>query len=309
MATETMRELAVRSADGAMVNTLTEENSILATMLVEKANNGIQNVTKKMSSVTGAKIVDLDAPIETVSAKGELVTTDVSVLAGKQEIGVDTANLLGGPANYFSEYMPTILEETGNNIEKSFIYNTVKPFGKTHSKGINAGGSNSGAMYSMVCIRWQPMENVALYSEDLEGSGLNFNITPLSNGGVYENANSIPSYGQLMKTNLGFQLVNPRYVSYIANIDLVQTTPGTYDALPSKKQIQQLIRDARATNGNSYIYCHPAVLDALADEYMSEVLRVNVNDDKFNYTFVEWNGIKFVTSWNFLETEATEVFA
>lgn len=308
MATETMRELAVRSADGAMINALTEENPILATMIVDKANNGIQNVVKEMSEVTGAVLTDLDAPLATVSAKGELITTDVSVLAGKQEVGVDTAKLLGGPGKYFTEYMPVILEETGNNVEKSFIYNTVKPFGKENEKGINAGGTNDGNMYSMVCVRWQPMENTGLYSEELDGKGLNFDITPLYSGGIYENDAKIPSYGQMMKTNLGFQFVNPKYVSYIANIDLADNA-GEYTALPTKRQIQDMIRGARATNGNSYIYCHPAVLDALADEYMSEVLRVSVDDDKFKYTFVEWNGIKFVTSWNFLETEATEVFA
>ena len=301
---ETFRQLAVRSEDTELINTLTETSPILGTMPVKLANKGIQNVEKKLKDIVGAKVVDMDAPLEQVSATGELITTDVSYIAGEQEVGKDQADIMGGPQAYFAEYMPEIIEDTGNNLEKSLIYNTLKPYALANGRTQDAGGTNSGNMYSMVCVKWSNA-NTGLYSEAAAGSGLSFEMTPLSGGNVYKNSENIAVYGQLMKTNIGFQLTNERNVSAIVNIDLAQTTPGTYDALPSKLQIQKMIRDARA-DANSFIYCHPAVLDALQDEYMSNALRTSVNDEKYSFTFMEFNGVKIVTSFNFLETEATE---
>ena len=85
----TMRELAIASVDGEMVNALTNGNPILGTLIIEEANRGIQNVAKKVSDVTGAQVVDMDEALPTVTANGELVYTDVSYLSGLQEVGVD----------------------------------------------------------------------------------------------------------------------------------------------------------------------------------------------------------------------------
>ena len=56
----TMTELAVRSETGDLINQLTERNPILATVPFRAANKGIQNVAKKLESVTGAQVVDMD---------------------------------------------------------------------------------------------------------------------------------------------------------------------------------------------------------------------------------------------------------
>jgi len=305
----TFRELAVRSESGDLINELTENNNILATIPMAVANKGIQNVAKKMSSVTGAQVVDMDQALPTVDANGELITTDVTYIAGQQEVGKNQAELMGGASVYFNEYSDVIMEETGNNIEKSFIYNTVKPFALENTNRQNAGGSNSGSMYSMVCVRYDK-HNTGLYSEVSPGAGLNFEIMPLSSGGVYLNSSNIAVYGQLMTTNIGFQFVDSRNASYISNIDLVadsETVTG-FTAMPTEIQMDEMLLQSRAEGGNSFIYMHPRVKNAL-HAYKGEKLQLQVFDENYKRSFDMWEGVRIITSFNMLQTEATESFA
>ncbi len=309
MAGNTMRELAVRSNTGDLINELVEENPILATIPFKATNAGVQNVAKKMTDITGAQVVDMDAPLPQVSANGELVYTDVSYVSGEQTVGFDEAKLYGGAGAYFSEYSEEIMTETGNNLEKSFVYNTLKPFAKDNGNKQNAGGTLADKEFSIVAVRYNK-SNTGIYSETASGSGLSFEITPMNGGNVYKDGSNIPVYGQMMKTNLGFQFIDSRNVSYIANVDLTPdgTSDTGYKALPTEAQMDEMLLQIRANEGASFIYMHPKVKNAL-HVYKGEKMQLGVMDENYKRSFDMWEGVKIVTSFNMLTTEAVESFA
>lgn len=308
--TEFFRELAINQApkQAEMVDYVTEEAPILAQIPMQATSNGLQNVYEELKEVDGAQFVGLDEALPTIGMDSELKYTDLSVLGGEMEVGEDKANRFGGAASYFTSKLPTVLRETGANTEQSILYNNIRAYAKTNGKLQDATGTNSGAMYSMLCVKWVAGETTGLYDPEGIGDGKVFDMQAANDGKLDKLASGIWGYSMRIKNYMGIQLANPRNVSGIANIDLVQTTPGTYDALPTEEQITKMIRDARATAGNSFIYCHPAVLDAL-QVYKGGVLQMEPTNDDYNRLIAYWNGIPFITSYNFKEDEATEVFS
>ena len=306
------REIAVKEApkQQLMVDYATEEAPILAEMPMQAASNGFQNVYEELKDIQGAQFVALDEALPTVGMDSELKYVDLSVLGGEIEVGIDKARRFGGEDSYFATKMPSILRETGANTEQSILYNNIRAYAKTNSKLQNAGGTNSGAMLSMSCVKWVAGETTGLYDETGFGNGKVFEIGKISGGNKYKDDNGVLVVGRYMKTYLGIQLANPRNVSGIANIDLVESgsTDTGFVALPTEAEITKMIRDARGNPANTRIYCHPRVLDAL-QVYKGSALQLTPADGDYNRAIQRWNGIPIVTSYNFLETEATEVFA
>ena len=306
------RELAIEQApkQSVMVDSVTEEAPILAEMPMQAASNGFQNVYEDLQNIEGAQFVALDEALPTVGMDAELKYVDLSVLGGEQEVGMDKARKFGGAGNYFASKMPSILRETGANTEQSILYNNIRAYAKTNSKLQNAGGTNDGNMLSMLCGKWVEGETTGLYDESGFGNGKVFELGQISNGAAYKNSSGALVYGQYMKTYIGVQLANDRNVAGIANIDLVasDSTDTGYVNLPTEAEITKMIRDARGNPANTRIYCHPRVLDAL-QVYKGSALQMTPADGDYDRVIMRWNGIPIVTSYNFLETEATEVFA
>lgn len=306
------REIAIKDApkQGVLVDSITEESPILDMLPMQAASNGIQNVYEELKDIEGAQVVNLDEALPTVGANGEIKSVDLSVLGGIQEVGEDKAGKMGGPAAYFAGKMPAILSETGSNVEKSLIYNTIEPYAKANGKMQSAGGSASGTMFSIACVKWVQGETTGLYDPTGFGSGKLFDIAPINGGNFYKDADNVLVYGQRIKTYLGVQLANPRNVSAIANIDLaIDTESATgYEALPTEAQIDEMLLQARGNPANTFIYMHPKVKNAL-NFYKGSALETNVMDIDYNRTFDKWNGFRIITSFNFSMTEATEVIA
>jgi hypothetical protein len=306
------RELAIDQApkQAVMVDAVTEEAPILASMPMEAASNGFQNVYEELKDVDGAQFVALDEALPAIGMDAELNYVDLSVLGGIQEVGEDKARKFGGAVPYFAKKLPSILRVTGADTEQSILYNNIRTYAKTNGKLANAGGTNSGAMLSMLCVKWVAGETTGLYDSTGFGDGKAFDIMPINGGNVYKDGDSRLVYGQRIKTYIGVQLANPRYVSGIANIDLVASgsTDTGYVALPTEAQITEMIRNARGDSANTRIYCHPRVLDAL-QVYKGSALEMMPADGDYNRVIGRWNGIPIETSYNFLETEATEVFS
>lgn len=309
------RELAIEQApkQSVMIDAVTEDAPILAMIPMEPASNGFQNVYEEVKNIDGAQFVSLDDELPDIGMDGELRYVDLSVLGGKQFVGEDKAVKMGGAGAYFAKKMPSVLRETGANTERSILYNNIRTFAKTNDKLINAGGTNDGNMYSMLCVKWVAGETTGLYDTNGFGNGKVFDIMPINGGNAYEksvNGKDILGYGQRIKNYMGIQLANDRYVSGIANIDLTPDAGEAtgFTALPTEQQIDELILKARGSSGNTFIYCHPAVLSAL-NVYKGDKLNMPVAEGNMNRLIAFWNDIMFVTSYNFLETEATEVFA
>lgn len=303
------REVAIKLAkkQSVMIDYVTEEAPIFAMMPMQAASNGLQNVYDELKDIEGAQFVALDSELPSVGMDSELKYVDLSVLGGIQEVGEDKALNLGGPAAYFASKMPAILRETGSNTETSILYNNIRAYAKANGRLQDAGGTNSGAMFSMLCVKWVPGETTGLYDATGLGNGKVFDIKPINGANLYLDDDKRLVFGQRMKTYIGVQLANPRNVSGIANIDLVVDAGEDtgYVALPTEAQIDQMILDARGNPGNTLIYMHPKLKNAL-NVYKGAALQTSVYDKNYDRTFDQWNGINIITSYNFLETEATE---
>lgn len=300
--------IAMATKQTKMIDAVTEEAPILAMLPMQEASHGLRNVYETLKDVDGAQLVNLDDELPSINADGTLEYQDLSVLGGIIRVGEDKAKRFGGAANYFATKMPSILRETGADTETSFIYNNLRPYAKANSREQDAGGTTATSQYSMLCVKWVEGETTGLYDPAGFGNGKVFDITPVNGGNVYEYSDGTTNrlvYGQRMKTYLALQLANERNVSSIVNIELTadDTTATGYAALPTEAMINKAIRDARGNPANTFLYCHPAVLDAL-QVYKSGALQMLPADSNFNTAIASWNGIRFVTSYNF--TAGTE---
>ena len=76
--------------------------------------------------------------------------------------------------------------------------------------------------------------------------------------------------------------------------------------IPTAEQIDNMLVDAKATPASTYIFCHPKVLSML-NKYKGNVLQTMTGDMDVNRSFAAWNGICFITSYNFKNGEEDAV--
>lgn len=300
------RDVGIRMAktQAQEIDAVTEEAPLLAMLPMQAASHGIRNVYEELKEVDGAQLVNLDDELPSIGSEGTLGYQDLSVLGGIIRVGEDKAKKFGGAAAYFGTKMPSILRETGADTEKSLIYNTIRPYAKANGREQKAGGSTATSQYSMVCVKWVEGETIGLYDADGFGNGKVFDMLPLNGGNAYEFTDTDSKvkvgYGERIKAYFALQLANPRNVSSIVNVELTAdaTTDTGFKALPTEAQINKMIRDARGNPANTFIYCHPAVLDAL-QVYKSGALQMMPQNDDYNTVIASWNGIRIVSSYNF----------
>lgn len=298
----TLRELANLYAkkQPKMVDNITEEAPILASINFEEASHGLWNVYEELSSVTGPGFVAMNAPLPTIGANTDIKKVDLNIMGGEMDVPEDTAKMFGGPATYFSRKQPAILREAGRSTEVAILYNNLAQY--AHDRGsdwwINAGGS-AGAGYSIMAVRWIPGEVCGLYSPDGFKKGAMLDITPIGGGSLYKRASDgVLVYGIRMKGYFGLQIANEKAVNCIFNIKTGH--------LPTKAMLDDLLDSVRATPGNSFLYCHNKCRN-LAINPLKDAKVVMQHTSKEVVTLVDdWNGIPIVTSYNFLDgSEAT----
>ena len=309
------KDMAIAQApkQGKIVDAITEEAPLLEMLPMQAASNGIQNVYENLKEIDGAQVVDLDSELPIINAEGDLVYEDLAALGGIIQVGEDKAKKMGGAASYFAKKMPAIFRETSANTEKSIIYNNFLPFAKANSRQELAGGTDADVQTSMFCVNWVPEEITGLFDPTGFGNGKLFDILALNGGNAHlitstdteGNDSQITGYATRIKTYIGIQLANPRYVASIRNIDLASDPASDtgFEALPTESQIDNMIENARATSANGFIYMHPRTLSAL-NVYKGGALQMTPSDQDFNRTISNWNGIRIITSRNFSLTEA-----
>lgn len=304
--------LAMAKKQSVMIDAVTEEAPILATLPMEEASHGLRNVYESLVDVDGAQLVNLDDALPSINADGTLEYQDLSVLGGIIRVGEDKARRFGGPGPYFARKMPSILRQTGADTEQSFIYNNFRVYAKANSREQSAqltAAATASSQYSMLCVKYASGEVTGLYDPEGFGNGRVFDITPVNGGNIYEYTDGSTVklvYGQRIKAYMALQLANPRNVASIVNIELTadDTTDTGYQALPTENQIDQMCIDARANPSNSYIYCHPKVKAALGAYKGSALQMMPANGDR-NDMIETWNGIPIIASYNFKQgTEA-----
>lgn len=293
----TLQELSVHYAKKQPhdVEYLTEESPILASIKWEKATHGLWNVAEKVTDIKGAGFVKMNSALPAAAVASELVKQDLAIMGAEMFCPEDSAQMMGGKEKFFAKQMPRILKDAGNATEHKLIYDNFRAYAIDCEHAVSAGATSSDVskgIYSMVAVRFIPGENCGLYSPEGFASGAMLNATPINGGSLYKNSDGILGYGVRLKGYFGMQLLNPKGISCILNI--------SEDKLPTKKQIDKMLIEARANKNNTKIFMHPQVLAWLGETYKMDIMRVSTNDKGINTQINYWNEIEMISSYNFL---------
>ena len=280
-----------------ILDLILEESPVFGTLPTMVASTATQNVFQTVKSVVGGDLRALDAPSTQTSADTALERTDLSVLDGVIEVGEDTVDLLGRETA-FGQKEPLIIKKTMMNTEYSLYYDNLLAYALNGGNYQSAGGS-ANTNYSMVAVHYEAGENIGLISPNgAFGKGKVFDFMDINGGNSYKNENDIWVYGKKFKTLFGMQLNNPKRVSAIVNIDLVN------DKIPTIKQLANMLLNCEAGQ-NTVIYCHPAVLVALGYTHKMNFMNLFAESTGINTQVESFNKTPFVTSYNLLNgTEA-----
>lgn len=285
----TLKDIAVSLATKQQhfVNSLTEESPILDNMRFEASSHGLWNAYEEVSQINGASFVDINQPLPQMEIDSDLKKIDLSILGGEIFLPEDKAAVVG-ISEYFDKKMPVLMRQAGQVAEKKIIYDNFLPYAISNGHVAGAGGTSS--CYSMVAVRFIEGEVTGLYSaKTFQNFGI-LDVTRINGGMLYKNANGVLGYGARLKGYLGVQLANPDAVSAIVNIKA--------DKIPTAAQIDNMLVEAKATPASTFIFCHPKVLSFL-NTYKGNVLQTLPADFDVNRSFAAWNGIRFITSYNF----------
>jgi len=290
----TLQELAVALAkkQSHQVNDLLEDTTILGGWKFEPTSHGLWHAYEQTTEIEGAGFVKIDAPLPDVKVDSELRKIDLNIMGGKMFVGEDKATQYGGAAKYFADKTPSLLRNAGMQAEKSLIYNNILPFAKDCGNIVSAGGSaatGTSGLYSMYAVRQVPSEVCGLYSEKSFQKGAMLDVEAINKGALYESG-GVLGYGIRLKGYFGFMLANKNAVSAIVNINASH--------LPTAKQIDAMLVQARAHPSNTKIYCHPVLFSMIAGTYKEQTLRTAVTDKDLNRLITHWNGIEVITSYN-----------
>ncbi len=293
----TLKELAVTLSKKQehFVNNLTEESPILDNMRFEASTHGLWNAYEEVAEIDGAEFVDINQPLPEMKVDSNLKKIDLSILGGEIFLPEDKASVVG-IAEYFNKKVPVLLKHAGQTAERKIIYDNFLPYAIGNGKAVSAKGT--GNCYSMVAVRFIDGEVTGLYSEKGVGTHGIMDTKQINGGQLYKNANGLLGYGVRVKGYIGMQLANPDAVSAIVNI--------TADKIPTAEQIDNMLIDAKATPASTFIFCHPKVLSLLST-YKGSVLHTTNTDYDVNRSFMSWNGIRFITSYNFKNGEENAV--
>ncbi|MBO7712316.1 MAG: hypothetical protein J6S85_02035 [Methanobrevibacter sp.] len=285
-----------------LLENLTEDTAVLNQMKFEPASHGLWNAYEEVTAIKGAGFVDMNAPLPQLGVDTKLKKQDLSIMGGEIFVPEDTAKMWGSAEAYFAKRTPALLKEAGMTAEQKLIYNNIAKFAKDNSKLQSAGGtaaaSGDTGLYSMYAFRQIEGENIGLYSPEGFKNGAGLDVAKINGGNLYKNTNGVLGYGIRLKGYFGFQLANAKGVAGIVNINAAH--------IPTAAQIDDMLIQARATAANTFIICHPKVLSML-NTYKGNVLQMTTGDQDLNRTYMAWNGIRFVTSYNFIAGNEKQV--
>lgn len=289
----TLQELSVEYAKKQphQIDWLLEETPILAGIKFEESSHPLWNVAEVKTEINGAGFVKLNSPLPKMSSTSKLQQVDLDIMGGEIFVQQDKAVAYGGLTKYLAKQMPGYLAEAGQQTEKHIIYENYRQYAIDNEKVQSAGGTGTG--YSILIVRQVPGENCGLYSLEGFKQGAMLDVQPLYNGALCHDENGVAGYMTQVKGYFGMQLMNPNTVSAIVNI--------TDSKLPTVRQINEALLQAKAKPGNTRMLMHPRVLNWLGEAYKKEMIRMTNSEQGVNFLIGSWNGIPMVSSYQFLE--------
>ncbi|MDR1397386.1 MAG: hypothetical protein LBJ14_06610 [Desulfarculales bacterium] len=299
----TLKEIAIKLATKQKkeVDLITEEAPLLDIIKWMASTHGLWNLAEEITNIIGASFVDMNAPLPVVGSTSELKKMDLQIMGGKMEVAQDTAIRFGGPAAYFAKHLDWVRKQTGMDTEKHIYYNTWLRYAIEHGLVTDAGGTNN-TNFSMLFIRFEEGVNCGLYdAEGIAGKEI-LKVFPMYGGNLYEPVNGryagVPCYGQILKAYLGYQILDPRTIHAIVNIDP--------DHIPSAAMIDDAIAEIRGTQANTHIIMHVKARNLL-NKYKEDRLNIPVGEKNYSRSIMDWDGIRIETSYNLLAGTETNV--
>lgn len=289
----TLQELSVEYAKKQphQIDWLLEETPILAGIKFEEASHPLWNTAEVKTEINGAGFVKLNSPLPKMSSTSKLQQVDLDIMGGEIFVQQDKAVAYGGLTKYLAKQMPGYLANAGMQTERHIIYENYRQYAIDNEKVQSAGGTDAG--YSILIVRQVPGENCGLYSPEGFKQGAMLDVQPLYNGALCHDENGVSGYMTQVKGYFGMQLMNPNTVSAIVNI--------TDSKLPTVRQINEALLQAKAKPGNTRMLMHPRVLNWLGEAYKKEMIRMTNSEQGVNFLIGSWNGIPMVSSYQFLE--------
>lgn len=281
-----------------MVDNLTEDAPILASLPVQPSSHDISNVYEEILSVVGAEVSDMDDTIAGVRLDTKLQQQDLTLIKGLIEIGQDKARRFGTPSAYFAHVIPAVLRATGANVEHSILYDILKKAAIDNDNVVDIEGTTSNKQNTILAVRWSG-GNSGLYSKQMYSSGKAFEMVPVSGGNVYMDSSNKAIYGLILAMSLGVQVADKRGIAAMVNVDVQAGTPK----VPTALQIDELISSVRGDASNTMLYMHKSVYDKAIKPLITRTYQAV--DNSVNRSFSNWDGVQIVTSYNFdLNAEA-----
>jgi hypothetical protein len=309
----TWRETAIQMSTGGqreMVDSITEDAPIFASVPMEATSDGFQDVYEVLSAVDSIPEQELDAPLTAVDTASKLEQTNLRNWSAKIEVGEDKLNAMKMNApQYYAQKTPKILRMTGGRLSSTIYYNSLRQFAidNQETEGVadrvfDAGGS-SNTNYSVTAVKYVQNEITGLYNQNGWGSGKVFDIKNLSGGDLYTNSDDVAVYGTRLKLNSGMKLANDRYVTSIVNIDKA----ADFATIKLDDLLSQIIEEAR---GADVLYMHPTLKRLIGSAFKMEKLELYNADRDINSLVDSWDGVQIITDYNLLKgTEANVTIA
>lgn len=301
----TLREINIHLAkkQQGLVNTLLENNPIIASIPVKAASHGFYNLYSKIDSIDSLQEVDYDDELPTVGISFDLGKTRLGKIGGKLPMPEDAAKEMGGFDRYAADRIPSIIEHAGNDNEGRIYYNGFLKAAIDNKQAISAGGTTANSQFSMVAVHYDNDSTIGLYNPNAVNDKKLFAIRMLNGGNIGEivvNGKTIVGKMMVISMEFGLQLADPRYVSAIVNIEPKANVsdPDKLDGLPTRKAIEDMLGMVRANASNTVIYAHPTLVGYLAQKFQLAQRIVTNNDNSVRYVLSDWNGIKFISSYN-----------
>lgn len=283
------------------VDSLTEESPILAMMPWEEASHGLWNAYEDVSDVTGGSFVDMDDELPTVGVESNLKKIDLSIMGGKMFCGQDKAKMWGGKEAYFASKLPAVLKQSGMNAEYDILYNTFRQYCIDNSLTYEPSGATGDNNYTILAVRFASGETTGLYSPEGFSQGAMLTAEPLYGGQLHEkeiNSKMISGYSVQLKGYFGVMVANPKTVHAFVNIKSTK--------LPTAAQIDDMLADIRATPPNTYMFMHKKCQNLLGT-IKNGLLEMRPSDTNYSGMLATWEGVRIITSYNFLDGTETDV--
>lgn len=283
-----------------IVNLIFKKAPVLGAVRMQAASAGFQNVYPELQEVVSGDIVPLNSAVPSTKADFKLGRTDLSKIAGNMVCGRDTANILGngnlgnGKTVAFQQQIAQVLGMTLAKAEVT-LYNTLRNFAIANGNYQSAGATTGSNQYSIIAVRYTDGVNMGLFNPNVLTNQAIFNVFDTLSGEAFEK-DGILQFQRNFEAFWGLQLLDPKGVSAIVNIDPVESK------IPTMKQLSKMLNDAQA-DGDTMIIMHPDIKTEL-QEYKLKQLELMPKDMDLNTLVDGIDGVPIIGSYNL--PQATE---